>query len=469
MCEHRRVSRTLEGRVGAGPSPALAGDRLPVPVLPEGTVPYLDLDRAATTPALAGVVAALDALVPRYGSPARGAGFKSLVTTRSYEAARGWVKAFVGARADDVAVFVRNTTEGMNLLASILPEDAVVVTLDIEHHADLLPWRTREVHHVRVPSDPAALLDAVDAGLATVGRPTLLAVTGASNVTGECLPIRDLAALAHRHGARIVVDAAQLAPHAPIDMAGDDLDYVALSGHKLYAPFGAGALVGRPDWMRTGEPLVKGGGAVRFVTLDEVAWLEPPERLEAGTPNVVGAVALGAACRDLLDLDMHRVLEHDLAISRAARERLAEVPGLRILHVFDGEVQRLATVTFRLGDLPHGLVAAYLGAEHGIGVRSGCFCAHPLLLRLLEVDPVQAEAWHAAMRRGEDVELPGATRASFGLGATQDDVERLALALERLVADGPRWTYRPDGHSGGWLPDPDPRGADAVLPPPPHR
>jgi selenocysteine lyase/cysteine desulfurase len=132
-------------------------------------------------------------------------------------------------------------------------------------------------------------------------------------------------------------------------------------------------------------------------------------------------------------------------------------------------VQRLATVTFRLGDLPHGLVAAYLGAEHGIGVRSGCFCAHPLLLRLLEVDPVQAEAWHAAMRRGEDVELPGATRASFGLGATQDDVERLAVALERLVADGPRWTYRPDGHSGGWLPDPDPRGADAVLRPPPHR
>lgn len=448
----------------------LLGDRIDVPVLPEGHLPYLDLDRAATTPALAGVVAAIEALIPLYGSPARGAGYKSLVTTRALESARGWVRTLVGARPDDVAVFVRNSTEAANLLASILPPDAVVVTLDIEHHANLLPWRRREVHHVQVPSDPTVLVDAVSAKLREVvrGRPALLAVTGASNVTGECLPIEELAAVAHDAGARCFVDAAQLAPHAPIDIAGSGIDYVGFSGHKMYAPFGSGALVGRSDWMGTGDPLIYGGGAVRFVTLDEVAWLEPPERLEAGTPNVIGAVALGAACRELHELGMDRVFAHDLELGDIARERLSRIPGMRLLRVFDGYVPRLANLTFLLGDLPHGLVAAYLGAEHGIGVRSGCFCAHPLLLRLLEIPDEQAEVWHEAMRRGENVELPGATRASLGLGSTADDVERLAEALERLVADGPRWTYRQDGRTGGYVPDPDPRGADAVLPPPPH-
>lgn len=213
--------------------------------------------------------------------------------------------------------------------------------------------------------------------------PRLVSVTGASNVTGELWPYEELTRVAHRHGARLLLDAAQLAPHRPINMAATDVDYVAFSGHKLYAPFGAGVLVGRRDWLAEGHPMLAGGGAVRFVSVDDVLWAEPPDRAEPGTPNIVGAVALGVACRTLAEADRDLLAATETALVDDAQARLAAIPGVRCHRLWTAAQLRIGVLTFTLRGIGYARLAAALSAEHGIGVRHGCFCAHPLVSRLL--------------------------------------------------------------------------------------
>ena len=203
----------------------------------------MNLDYAASTPAMAAVWDAVEAFMPWYSSVHRGSGVKSQVSTAAYEGARDAVAGFAGARAGDAVVFVRNTTEAVNVLAAALPPGARVLSSAVEHHSAMLPWRRHDVRLLPFAGSPDELLGACERAL-RAARIDLVAVTGASNVTGEVWPVAELAALAHEHGARLFVDAAQLAPHRPIDMAGAGIDFLAFSGHKLYAPFGAGALVG---------------------------------------------------------------------------------------------------------------------------------------------------------------------------------------------------------------------------------
>ena len=197
-------------------------------------------------------------------------------------------------------VFTRNTTDALNLLATAVP--GAVLCLDVEHHANLLPWRSARADAAHRTLPAASTVEETLAALEAALRATptaLLTVTGASNVTGEVLPLRRIAAIAHAAGARVAVDAAQLAPHRRVDLAATGVDYVALSGHKLYAPFGAGALIGRRDWLDAAAPYLAGGGAVTQVDLDGATWAPAPHRHEAGTPNVLGVAALAQACRTL--------------------------------------------------------------------------------------------------------------------------------------------------------------------------
>ena len=280
------------------------------------SVDFANLDVAATAPCLRVVADAVAELLPCYGSVHRGAGALSERCTREYEQARETVADFLGGRAGDTVVFTRNTTDALNLLARVLPAGTTVVTFDAEHHANLLPWR-RTVR-LAAPRSPLEAVEALERALSRQ-RCGLVSVTAASNVTGEVWPVAALAEVAHRLGARIAVDAAQLAPHAPVDLAALGADYVAFSGHKLYAPFGAGVLAGRADWLDAAEPYLAGGGASANVDgasarrrqrrsgLDgvnghtggglSVRWATGPARHEAGTPNLLGAVAIAAACR----------------------------------------------------------------------------------------------------------------------------------------------------------------------------
>jgi selenocysteine lyase/cysteine desulfurase len=454
---------------------ALVGEDVEVPLVTGGARRYVNLDYAASAPALRTVAEGVAATLPWYASVHRGAGFKSRISTELYERAREAVRTFVGGRPDDAVVITRNTTDAITLLARALPERAPVLVFAVEHHANLLPGRhgTRNgrVRYLPVPAGPqerVAILDAAlreerAGGTAPDGSeragsgPLLVATTGASNVTGEVWPLRAISDTAHAHGARFMVDAAQLAPHLPVDMTADAIDYLALSGHKLYAPYGAGALVGRRDWLEATEPFLWGGGAVRFVTLDEVLWAPLPDRQEAGSPNVIGAVAIGIACETLGAIGMDHVAAEELAFHARARERLEAIPGLDLYRTWSFDLPHIGLLTFNLDGYDHSHLAAILSAEHGIGVRHGCFCAHPLLLHLLHIDEAAASAIRDDLRAGGHPAMPGAVRMSFGLGTTEADIDMAGDALERIAAEGPRWAYRQSQMTGEWEPHPDPR------------
>ncbi|MEV2225135.1 aminotransferase class V-fold PLP-dependent enzyme [Nocardia vinacea] len=431
------------------PSPCAAlarvsGDDLQVPLVQGGTTTYANFDYAASAPALAQVTDRVQQLLPFYASVHRGAGYASRISTECYEAARGSVTRFLDAADDQVVVFTRNTTDSLNLLAACVPGDTVV--LDIEHHANFLPW-TR--HGRRVVKAAATVEETIRQLIAELcSKPAaLLAVTGASNVTGEVLPLERLATIAHQCGARILVDAAQLAPHRRISLRGTGIDYLAFSGHKLYAPFGAGVLVGRRDWLDAAEPYLAGGGAVREVTTTSAEWASAPQRHEAGSPNVLGAAALAAACDALCAIDPKTLVAHERRLADRLRAGLSAIPGVNLLRIWDDSPDTVGIVAFTLDGFIPGHVAAYLSAEHGIGIRDGRFCAHPLLERL---------------------GLDGALRASIGLGTSSDDVDRLVEAIATLVDKGASWNYA--STDGLWNPTPEtrpfarPDSADGAAP-----
>ncbi len=446
----------------------LVGAETEVPLVTGGTRRYLNLDYAASAPALERVHDAVEELLGWYSSVHRGAGFKSRVATTAYEGARESIRRFVNARDDDAVIITRNTTDSINLLAGTLPEGTHVVCFAGEHHANLLPWKRIGVRYLPVPETPAELLSVLEEtlrGLPHCEDPHLVAVTGASNVTGEIWPVAEIARVAHDCGARLLVDAAQLAPHAPIDMAGDGIDFLALSGHKLYAPYGAGALVGERDWLSAGDPFLRGGGAVKLVTVDETLWADLPDRQEAGSPNVVGAVALGVACDTLAEAGMDQVALEERSLLARARERLAAIDGVEAYRVWPADHPRVGLVTFNLRGVPYDLLAAVLSAEYGIGIRHGCFCAHPLMMRLLRVDDAEAGRLIRETKAGHHERLPGAARMSLGLGSTRAEVDAFADALTAIAADGPRWTYAVNPDTDEYEPNPDPR----PLPPLPMR
>jgi selenocysteine lyase/cysteine desulfurase len=438
----------------AVPSP-LVGDGLAVPCVDGRQRPYLNLDSAASANALPAVARRVEEFLPWYSSVHRGAGYKSRLATNAYEEARLAALRFAGrpVDGDDIAVIVRNTTEAVNHLAYRLPlsPDDVIVTTVVEHHAMLLPWARRcRRRFVECGPEGTFTVDDVVAALDAAPRPKLLAVTGASNVTGWLPPLDAILAAAHERGIPAMVDAAQLAPHRPLPAAAD---YIAWSGHKMYAPFGAGVLIGPRATFAEGDPFLAGGGAVDLVDLDEVAWTDPPEREEAGSPNVIGAVALDAAFAEFDRIGWKAIVEHDDALVTPLRAGLAAIPGVRLLGPKPPEAT-LPLATFTVDGLHHALVAARLSAEYGIGVRHGCFCAHPYLLRLLDLTPEQVAEYRAAVLRHDRREMPGAVRASGGLSTAPADVERFLAAVADIAAGKPPPVeYRQDPSTGDFWPD----------------
>ncbi len=435
-----------------------------VPLLDGSKQTYINLDNAASTPAFKAVKESVDRFLDYYSSVHRGSGFKSQLSTHAYEAARAAVLDFVGADPQqDVCVFGKNTTEAVNKLAHRFPFTAerrfVLVSL-MEHHSNDLPWRAAaSVVHIGLTPDGQLDEADFDAKLAAyAGRVALVAVTGGSNVSGYINPIYRLAEKAHAAGAQILVDCAQLSPHRKIDMLSHadprHLDYVTISGHKLYAPFGTGAIVGRRETFDQGEPDYRGGGQVDIVTVDNVVWTSAPERDEAGSPNTVGAVALGAAIRQLQAVDMEAVAQHEAQLTAYALPRLARVPGLRIFGDVDphNAANRLGVIPILLDSLPHFLLAAVLSYEFGIGVRNGCFCAHPYLLALLGINDEKARDVRQQILMNDRRNVPGLVRISFGLYNQPEEIDCLVDALQHIARGEYRGAYIQDMASGDFTP-----------------
>jgi selenocysteine lyase/cysteine desulfurase len=442
-----------------------AGVDLPVPVFGGGRVTGINFDNAASTPPLKRVRDAVTAFSDVYSSVHRGTGYKSRLATDAYEQARERVAEFLHVdERSQVVIFVKGTTDALNRIAAEqarLDGRQVLVT-EMEHHADLLPWRHRS-GHVMVGLTPEGCidLDAIEQALKdSAGSIGLVAISGASNVTGFISPIHEVAELAHRHGALVSVDAAQLAPHRRIDIRPADdpghLDFVSLSGHKMYAPYGAGILVAPRDFF-AGTPEVMGGGAIRIVTWDDTVWADLPDREEAGSPNVIGAVALGVAIENLVELGFDEMLNDESALGERLLKGLNDIPGVAVLggiETNDGP-ERLGLASFVIDGVHHGLAAAALSHEWGVAVRNGCFCANPYVFHLLHMSKDEIVSVEGEVAADQRKALPGAVRASLAPYNDAGEVDRFVDAVRKVAQGQLKATYEQSSDGtfspvGGW-------------------
>ncbi|WP_328823416.1 aminotransferase class V-fold PLP-dependent enzyme [Metallococcus carri] len=444
----RRLSLVPEG---VTPPPAAVAEGLPrtvhhelgVPTIDRRVVDFANFDHGATAPALISVTETVEKVQRTYGSVHRGAGYTSRQTTAWFEQARREIADFVGARADDQVVITRNTTDALRLLAHALPRRTQVFAWESAHHAALLPWSSARTTRLPVPHSASDALELLREALAaSTARHKIVVITGACNVTGEVWPVRELVEVATEFEARTVLDAAQLAPHHRVDIADWGVDWVAFSGHKTYAPYGAGALVGRTDWLDAATPYLPAGGATRAVGARGVQWQTGPARHEGGTPNAVGAIALAAAC-SALTRHRERIEAHERVLHQRLREGLEAIPGVRLVHALGPERPNVGVVSFTIDGIDCSLVSQVLADEHGIAVRDGRFCAHLLC---------------DAIVGGRGC----AVRASIGLATQPHHVERLIAGVRRLVEHGPASAY--DHTDAGWVAREDPRLVDEPLP-----
>ncbi|MET7758049.1 aminotransferase class V-fold PLP-dependent enzyme [Streptomyces sp. NPDC005389] len=429
------------------PLPVLGAD-VRVPLITGDEVSYGALDYAASAPVLSSVWDDVSAYMPYYGSVHRGAGHLSQLSTDLFEQSRRTVADFLGCRADDEVVFTRSTTDSLNLLAAALPAGTQVYVFETEHHAALLPWPRAQRTVMRAPG---SAYEAVEIVAETLARhdprlPGLVCVTGASNVTGEIWPVESITEVAHAAGVRVALDAAQLVPHRRVDVAGLGVDYVAFSGHKMYAPFGAGVLAGRADWLGAAAPYLAGGGASRRVVHGDgalsVEWQQGAARHEAGSPNVVGVHALASACRALTAAGFDALAAREEALLDRTLAGLAGIEQVRVLSLLGGSAPRVGVISFVVEGWNSAHLAAALSAEYGIGVRDGMFCAHPLVRGLLGNAPDHSDECGAPEPLAPGERPVNAVRASFGAGTPVEHLDRLVAAVAALARDGARWTYR---------------------------
>lgn len=412
-------------------------------VAPDGStrqVIYLD-HGASTQPPRTVLDHYYEFLERYYANIHRGRHYLSQRSSDLFDEVTRIILRFLGADPETKEViFATNTTGAIDIAAHLVStEDGATIVTDMEHHSNDLPHRRRS-NVLRCPVDEQGKLDYERLeSLLTGHKVKLVAVTGASNVTGYLPDLPRIARAAHDAGARILVDAAQLLAHRSIDIKSSDdpehIDFLAAAGHKAYAPFGAAFLVAPKRTCDRVAPYLPGGGTVRFVSSDDVIWALGQDRHVGGTPNIAGVIALGRAISWLDEIGLDWVEEHERELGVTMFDRLAAIPGLRLL----GDIapsERLAVASFEIEGIRDAEVSTILNNRFGIATRNGCFCAHPYLAQLLGVGRVAEYA--AALRRGEDPDLPGAVRATLGVYNDEKDVDHLVAALEQ-IASNPKW------------------------------
>jgi cysteine desulfurase/selenocysteine lyase len=379
--------------------------------------PLVYLDNAATTQKPKPVI---DRLVEFYlhgnANIHRGLHALSERATESYEQARAAVARFIGADTREI-VFTRGATEAMNLLAfslgeSVLKEGDTVLITEMEHHANIVPWQLlgerRGVKLAAVGVTDDGLLDMEDfhRKLEEV-KPALLSVVHVSNSLGVVNPVEEMIKAAHERGIPVILDASQSVPHFDINVRDLDCEWLVFSGHKVFGPSGIGVLYGKYDRMENLPPYQGGGDMIESVSLEKSTFKAPPERFEAGTPHISGAIAMSTGIDYLESLDRERLHQHEAALLQAAEEGLRAIPGVRI---FGEGGQKVSVVSFVMEAAhPHD-IASFLDAE-GIAIRSGHHCTQPLWTRL---------------------GLPGSARASFAFYNTMEEVDALVTTVRKI-------------------------------------
>jgi cysteine desulfurase / selenocysteine lyase len=349
-----------------------------------------------------------------YANVHRGVYRLSARSTELYEEARDKVRRFLNAADRREIVFVRNTTEGINLVAqswgpAFLREGDEVLISELEHHSNIVPWQLLRdrigIRLVVAPIDATGGLDLAVFEARLSRRTRLVAITHVANATGTLVPVERVVELAHRHGAKVLIDGSQAAPRLPVDVQALGCDFYAFTGHKVYGPTGIGVLYGRFEVLSAMPPYQGGGEMILHVSFDKTEYQEPPHRFEAGTPDIAGAIGLGLALDFIEELGRDNILEHEEALTGYGVDRLSRIPDLRLLGA--GQ-RRLGILSFVLdGVHPHDV--SQVLDQHHVAVRAGHHCAQPLM---------------------EKLGLAGTTRASLGVYNDEADIDRLAEAIE---------------------------------------
>jgi len=381
-----------------------------------GGRPVAYLDSGASAQRVLASIQAVDRYERAHHSNVhRGSHTLSAEATAAYEGARATVADHLGAADRRELIFVRNATEAINLVArawgdaNVGAGDRIVLT-EMEHHSNIVPWQQlaervgAEIEWV--PVDEDSQLDMAALRELLEREPKLVAVTHVSNVLGTETSLTEIARLAHEAGALVLADGAQAAPKLPLDVGALGVDFYAVTGHKLYAPTGIGALWTRLDLLRAMPPFLGGGSMIRKVTKVGTTYADSPARFEAGTPAIAQAIGMASALRWLDGLGMETVRDHERGIANYAIERLGEVPGLRIFGP-PASPERLGPVSFELEGV-HAHDVAEILDRHGVAVRAGHHCAQPLMDRL---------------------GIPATARASFGVYTTTEEIDRLVDGL----------------------------------------
>jgi cysteine desulfurase/selenocysteine lyase len=378
-----------------------------------------------------------DFLECSYANVHRGRHYLSEMATDRFEHVSDDIFRFIKGRKErSTVILCGNTTQALDLAAHVMAHRKGLTLVSImEHHSNDLPHRSRgEVVHFGVKDDGTLDYDDLEAKLGAHAV-KLVAVTGASNVTGYLTDIHRIARMAHARGAKILVDGAQLLAHAEVDVLPDTdpghIDFFAGAGHKAYAPFGSSFLFGPTDLFDAAPPYIPAGGTVVYVTEDEAFFKKSPDRHEGGTPNIAGAVALAAALRFLEEAGMDEVRAHERVLVERAMDALAKLDGVRVLGHPD-PARRIGALSLTIDGIPHELAASILNREAAIAVRNGCFCAHPYLHRLLGLE--DTSELRRRLIAGEEVDLPGAVRPSFGIFNDEDEVDELVRMI-RVIRD----------------------------------
>ena len=391
----------------------------------------INLDNAATTPPFKKAMTDIDEQMKLYGSIGRGKGQKSALTTDYYMSVRDTIKDFVGANNEKYTVFyAANTTDGINKLASALikSKNDMVLATRMEHHANDLPWRARaRTVYADVDPDGRLKIDDIEHLLRRYrGLIKYVTVTAASNVTGYVNEVHHIAKLAHKYGAKIIVDGAQIAAHREFIMTGcspdEDIDFYVFSAHKMYASYGGGAVVGLKDELDKHIPAFYGGGMVEAVFDKRVCYASAPDSYEAGSPNFPGIVSMASAIEMLKTVGFEYITQHEQLLMKRTIDGLTKIPGVTLYGDNYYTDDRVGIVTFNMKGYTSEDTADYLAGRHGIAVRHGAFCSHPYVRRLTK----EAEVSGCAPPKGM-------VRVSFGIYNNDADADALINAVNALA------------------------------------
>ena len=412
-------------------------------VAPDGTTRrIIYLDHGATThPPRPVLDYYREFLENYYANIHRGKHYLSQKASDLFDEVTATVLRFVGATdRNREVIFTSNTTTAIDIAAHLMKScpGGTIVT-EMEHHSNDLPHRRAgEVWRAHVTPEGRLDYDEIAALLASHDV-KLVAVTGASNVTGYLTDIHRIARLAHAHGAKILVDGAQLLAHRRVTLDGtgpdDRIDFFAAAGHKAYAPFGAAFLIAPADICESTAPYIPGGGTVRYVTNDNVLWGDGHHKHSGGTPNIPGVIALGRALEWLEEIGMEWVMEHERELSTYLYDKLSAMRGITTYGSITPD-EKLGVYPFNVAGYRHDEASTILNNRFGIATRNGCFCAHPYVNRLLNVCTEECDM--RMMENDPTFSLPGAVRATIGIFNTREDLDALCDALNEMVAH-PEW------------------------------